>query len=275
MNLQQYLSVKESFLQVVSSVTMPYTIYIKRSCAPLLNLYNGLKPKWVKTFQTRFQKPCPSLLHYWPHCLDCIRLVERCMYCYFISPWNEKSTYKVLSLFKLCSILRSSANLKLNFKQKSRDWLEWTDVLQKQSHKLLRTENTEFLPVLENELLKLPWLPVVMMVELPLRQHVPHISSVPSCNWYNEKSAICSPLIPNHLFPFARLMAHWSGPGLRTDQTKILSLRFCNYVLQASHYCFAHIMWRTGSITMQKSLRQQRKIDAMDKLHKWRRWSPV
>lgn len=75
-----------------------------------------------------------------------------------------------------------------------------------------------------------------------------------------RKVQFAVPLIPNHLFPFVRLMAHWSGPGLRTDRTKILSLRLCNYVLRAPHYCFAHIIRRIGSITMQKSLRQQRKL---------------
>lgn len=91
-----------------------------------------------------------------------------------------------------------------------------------------------------------------------------------------RKVQFAVPLIPKPLLPFVGLMcAHWSGPGPRTDRTKILSLRFCNYVRLASYYCFAHIIWRTGSITMQKSLRQQRKIDAMEKQHKWRRWSPV
>lgn len=210
---------------------MPYTSYVKRSCALLLNLYNGLKPKWVKTFQTRFQKPCPSLLHYWLHCLDCIRLMERCMYCYFISPWSEKSTYKIFNLFKLWSILRSWANLKLKFKQKRRDWLEWTDVLQKQSHKLLRTENTEFLPVLENELLKLSWLPVVMMVELPLSQHVPHIYSVPTYNWYNEKRAICSPSDPQSSVPICKVNGTlvWSWPENRPNKNPFIKmLQLCS-----------------------------------------------
>lgn len=77
MNLQKYLSFKESFLQIVSPINMSYTVYIKRSQASILNLYNSLKKHVLKPVRTKFQKACLPLLHYQLHCLDCIRLVER------------------------------------------------------------------------------------------------------------------------------------------------------------------------------------------------------
>lgn len=61
MNLQEYLIVKESFLQAVSSVTTSYTIYINRSCAPLLNLYYGLKTKCVKTCSNKISEALSTL----------------------------------------------------------------------------------------------------------------------------------------------------------------------------------------------------------------------
>lgn len=82
----------------------------------------------------------------------------------------------------------------------------------------------------------------------------PHISSVPTRNQKREKDVqFTVSLIPCHLFPFVSLLrTHWSCLGPWIGWMKTFSLKFCNYVLLVSHYCFAHITWRTCSIAMQK-----------------------
>lgn len=155
--------------------------------------------------------------------------------------------------------------------------MEWTNVLQKYSCKLLWSENAKFFLALENELLKLQPLPIVMMKELPLSQHVPIFPLFPSVTERGRKDMqFTVPLIPTHLFPFISLMrAHCFGIGPWRDWTKIFSLKFCNYVLLVSHYCFAHIIRRTGSITMQQASSNREKVDATRRLHKWRMCSLV
>lgn len=223
MNLQESLIVKEGFLQAVSSVTMSYTIYINRSCAPLLNFYNGLKTKCVKTCSNKISEALSTLASL-PVSLFTLHQAGGKM-CHTDTFYFLSEVRYLLTKFWICwnwaifweveLIWISKLNLK------SRCWLEWSDVLQKQSRRLLRSENTEFFPVLENELLKLPRLPAVMMEELPLSQHVPHTSSVPPCKWNGEKSAICSPSDPQTSVPVCKVNVStlvWPWPENRPNK---------------------------------------------------------
>lgn len=140
--------------------------------------------------------------------------------------------------------------------------LEWTEALQKWSFKLLWHENTEFFLDLLNELLKLQPLPIVMMEELPLSQDVHIFLLLQPVTERGRKNV-----------PFLSLTcAPWSGLGLWIDWMKIFSLKICNYI---HIIIFAHIIWRTGSITMQKASSNREKVDTMQRLYKWSTWSLV
>lgn len=70
-----------------------------------------------------------------------------------------------------------------------------------------------------------------MMEELPLSQHVPHASSVPTCNWYNEKSAICSPSDPQSSVPICKVNGTlvWSWPENRPNKNPFIKiLQLCS-----------------------------------------------
>lgn len=67
-------------------------------------------------------------------------------------------------------------------------------------------EEADFFPALENELLKLPPLPIVTVKELLLSHQVPILLFPPATKRWRKDVQFTAPLIPICLFQFVSLM---------------------------------------------------------------------
>lgn len=210
---------------------------MKSSWLLLLNFHHNLRKKCAENCSNELSKTWPASASL-PTTLHILQQADRKTSC-ISDPLpsfslKAESHLQILDLFKISSNLRSWANVNLKLWQKAR--ISWNGLKPyKNSHWVLPS-STKWTPEIANSYCNDGRQKTCLLVSKS-----PY---VPTFKWKKEKTCTV------HLFLFLSLpCAPWSGLGLQTNWMKTL-LKVCNYVLLVLHYWFAHIICRTGSITM-------------------------